>query len=388
MVSLLLASVCGVFANGMSAGYGGAWEKQWLAVSLFIVLAVLSISGLLYAISGVMPTKRREKLKGIIHYEMFEAFVSIILIFSVLLLSGLACYAGSVLFQSSSYQGLFYNDEVYIGDLLFNRGTALVSQLYTSAIEYGIASQALSYVIGNALTYIHNAFVTAHPNFVIFTGPSIDISSILNTYASQFLGTYASIVLIVWGVLFIIFLSLPLIQASALTVVLPVAIITRLFAYSGPKLREVSNTFIAFAIGLFFVFPLTIALDSQITTCLITPTASNCGWLYSQYIQPVPEQVPVSSLFTSSTAPISGFQVSLNVFSAIATSGAAPGLSMVTLLFNAPVVAWDYATKIADYVFMGIVLIGIDFLITIGFIAGFAKGLSSISGLFEGGEFW
>ncbi len=388
MTGLLLSSICGVFANGMSVGYGGAWEKQWLTVSLFIVLAVLSISGLLYAISGVMPTKRREKLKGIIHYEMFEAFVSIVLIFSVLLLSDLACYAGSVLFQSSTYQGLFYNDEIYIGNLLFNRGTALVSQLYTSAIEYGIASQALDYVIGNALAYIYNAFVTAHPNFVIFSEPSTSMFLILSTYASLFLSTYVSIVLVVWGVLFIIFLSLPLIQASALTVVLPVAIVTRLFAYSGPKLREVSNTFIAFAIGLFFVFPLTIALDSQITSCLITPGASNCGWLYSQYIQPVPEQVPVSSLFTSSTAPIGGFQVSLNVFSAIATSGAAPGLSMVTLLFNAPVVAWDYATKIADYAFMGIVLTGIDFLITIGFIAGFAKGLSSISGLFEGGEFW
>ena len=277
-----------------------------------------------------------------------------------------------------------------MGNLLFSRGTALVGQLYISGIEFGIGAQVLGYAISNALTYLYNAIVTAHPALSVMNTPSIGISDILASYGALFMGTYASIVVAVWGILFVLFLTLPLIQAGALTVVLPVAIVMRTLAYSGPKLRETSNTFIAFAIGFFFVLPLTIALDSTIANCLTTTgiQSGSCWWINSQYITPISLQIPTPQLFSSTPLTISGLGVSSNLFSSLASNGAAPGIYMLVLLFDAPIVAWNYASKIADYTFLGIVLTGIDFLITLGFIAGFARSLNAISGIFRGERFW
>ncbi|MEM0147018.1 MAG: hypothetical protein QXF85_01000 [Candidatus Micrarchaeaceae archaeon] len=400
MFNLLLsasAPACGFISSGVSIGYGGTLASDWLQINVMLVMLIVMVSSLMYAISGIMPVQHREKLRGVVRYELFEAFLSVIIIFVIMLISNFACYSGASLAQANSqtntYPGVFYSDELYIGNLVFNRGTVLASQIYTTAIEYAIAEQTAAYV-SSQVTSFYSAMLKSSNPILIY--PSIDageLMSIFSIYSSVFSGTFTAVTLAVFSVLFILFLALPIIQAAALTVILPVAIFMRTLAFTGPKLREVSNTFLALAIGLFFVFPLTIAFNSYITNCIsisgTTAPSSSCTWLNTKYLTVTPPPVSASSLFTSANVPINGASVSLNFFSAINSAGAAPGLSgILSLLIDAPTVAFNYTNIISEYAFEGVVLIALDLLITVGFIAGIAKGLNALSGIVSSGPFW
>ncbi|MEM3781453.1 MAG: hypothetical protein QXT43_00620 [Candidatus Micrarchaeaceae archaeon] len=387
------ASACGSLYSGINIGYGGSLAAEWLQVNVLLVLLIVMVSSLLYALSGVMPVSQREKLRGVVRYELFEVFLSLIIIFVILLMSSFACYAGASLVssnsQSSTYPGIFYSDELYVGNLVFNRGTALASQIYTTGIEYGIAEQIAEY----SITQLDEFFSQFSPLSAYATINPDAITSIFNTYAAVFSGTFTGITLAVFSVLFILFIALPIIQAVSLTVILPVAIFMRTLAFTGPKLREISNTFIALALGLFFVLPLTLAFNNYVANCLSIglsgAQASSCSWLNTKYLTVVPQPLSTSSLFTSATVPVNGQQVSLNFFSAIASSGAAPGLlGILSLIVTAPTTAFNYTNILSEYAFEGLVLIALDLLILIGFVAGLSKGLNALSGIVGSGPFW
>ncbi|MGC8675944.1 MAG: hypothetical protein ACP5T3_00295 [Candidatus Micrarchaeia archaeon] len=388
---LLSASACGLLSPSVSIGYGGSLASDWLQINVMLVLIIVMISSLLYALSALMPTQRREKLRGVVRYEIFEAIVSVVLIFIIMAMSSMSCYIGAGLSTSgtsSGYSGVFQGDELYVGNLVFSRGASLASQLYTTAIQYAIASQIVSYAASQIDAFFE---ALAQGAYAI---PAVNTNSLINiysTYSGVFSGLFAGITLAVFSALFIVFLMLPVVQAISLTVILPVAIFTRTLAFTGPKLREISNTFIALALGLFFVFPLTIAFNGYIANCMnlgvSNSGSSQCSWLNTQYLTITPPPIAVSSLFTSTT--VSGVNLPFDFFNAISSAGAAPGLAgMFSLIFAAPTVTLSYANVVAEYAFTGIVLIAIDLLITVGFVAGIAKGLNVMSGIVGGGSFW
>ncbi len=392
---MLIASACGIISgSGISIGYGGAFAKDWLQINALLVLFIVLISSVLYALSSLLPPSKRERLRSIIRYEFFEAFLSLVIIFIILALSSTMCTVSADLSNSPTFPGTFYSDELYIGNLLFNKGAILVSQLYMTSIEYGIAEEVAEYVF----PFVFNLLGM----LPVMPALSPDYTGIYSAFADLFIGLYAGLVLAVFGVLFVLFLFLPVIQAISLTVILPVAIATRSLAFTGPKLREVSNTFIALAIGFFFVLPATLSFDQYIAGCLsmISGKPSSCTWLTQQdlsYLKITPMPVSTSSLFTSTSQSLTSapqlfifgtYPISASFFSSILSSGAAPGFSSLTLIINAPSIALSYGDIIAQYIFLGIVLIAIDFGITMGFVAGLARGLNAVSGLMETGPLW
>ncbi len=392
----MLSIACGVFGNGVGIGYGGPWASQWLGINAALVLSVIAIASTLYALSSFIGAQKREKLRGIVRYEIFEAFVSIILIFIIMLLSGMMCYVGSSLSGiGGGFSGTFFYDNQYLGGLLFTKGAELISDLYTSAVEFGVAAQIASYIYANIMALI--------ATFVPYVGTivprfGVDFMQLYLSYAALFSGTFGGIVLAVFGVILITFLMLPVIQAGSLTIVLPVAILMRTLAFTGPRLREASNMFVAIAIGLFFVFPISIAFDSYIASCLsIGPlgssSPSSCSsWITPaelSYVAPPSYTISTSPLFSSQTATVFGQNVPGSFWSALSTVGAAPGiLNIMSVIIKAPSIALTYSSTIADYAFEGIVLIGIDFLVTLGFISGLTKGLNAISGIISSGPIW
>jgi len=388
MINFMLNTACGLVSAGVSNGYGGAYAKEWLSISALIVVATVMISSLMYALSNLLPVEKRERLRGIVRYELFEAFISIIIILIIIGISDFACNAGAAMFSTQSYSGLFYNDEQYIGTLVFEKSTALVGSLYTSAIQFGIAEQIAQYLYSTGLAYLTSITPTSvTPDF------SADLTDLFGAYASLFLGVFGTFALVVYSMLFILFISLPILQAIALTVVLPVAILVRLFAFTGPKLREVSNTFLALAIGMFFVFPLTIAFDSYIANCmgLLGTSSQSCNLIPASvlsYLSVVPITISQSALFNTEPVSLSGLTITSSVYQSVFTSGGAPGIGLLTLIVTAPQLSFNFSNLIAEYVFVGIVLIGIDLLITVGFISGINKGLNAISNIVSMGPLW
>jgi len=389
MINFMLNTACGLVSAGVSNGYGGAYAKEWLSISALIVVATVMISSLMYALSNLLPVEKRERLKGIVRYELFEAFISIIIILIIIGISDFACNAGAAMFGTQSYSGLFYNDEQYIGTLAFEKSTALVGSLYTSAIQFGIAEQIAQYLYSTGIAYITSVTPTSvTPNL------SADLSDLYGAYASLFLGVFGTFALIVYSMLFILFISLPIIQAIALTVVLPVAILVRLFAFTGPRLREVSNTFLALAIGMFFVFPLTIAFDSYVANCmgLLGTSSQSCNLIPASVLKQLsvtPITISQSALFNTEPVSLSSqLTITSTVYQSVFTSGGAPGIGLLALIITAPWLSFNFSNLIAEYVFVGIVLIGIDLLITVGFISGIDKGLNAISNIVSTGPLW
>jgi len=404
MINFMLNTACGLVSAGVSNGYGGAYAKEWLSISALIVVATVMISSLIYALSNLLPVEKRERLKGIVRYELFEAFISIIIILIIIGISDFACNAGAAMFGTQSYSGLFYSDEQYIGTLAFEKSTALVGSLYTSAIQFGIAEQIAQYLYSTGIAYLASvaptppllSWLTSKIPASVSVTPDVsaDLGELYGAYAGLFLGVFGTFALAIYSMLFILFISLPIIQAIALTVVLPVAILVRLFAFTGPKLREVSNTFLALAIGMFFVFPLTIAFDSYVANCmgLLGTSSQSCNLVPASvlsYLSATPITISQSALFNIKPVSLSSqLTITSTVYQSVFTSGGAPGIGLLTLLVTAPQLSFNFSNLIAEYVFVGIVLIGIDFLITVGFISGINKGLNAISNIVSMGPLW
>ena len=392
MIGIMLSAACGFVGSGVSNGYGGTLAVAWLQVNMLLVIAIITITGVIYALSNLLPTRSGERLRTIARYEIFEVLVSIIIIIAIMLLSDSMCNFGAAIAQQNNYPGVFETDELYVGTLLFEKGTAIVSQLYTTAIQYAIAEEIVSYIATNVFNFISS--LTNGVYLTVFPTLSTDFSTIYLSYAGLFTGIYSAMVLSVFGILFAIFLTLPIIQAVALTVVLPVAIAMRTLAFTGPRLRETSNAFIALAIGMFFVFPTMLTLNTYITGCLgITQSTNTAGCPLTPeeqaYVSTTPLPSQASTLFSAQTAQATALTLSSSFFSAIGSYGAAPGVSgILGLIVDAPGAAISYANIIAEYAFEGIVLIALDILVTVAFIAGINRGLNAISGAFGVEPFW
>ncbi len=208
-----------------------------------------------------------------------------------------------------------------------------------------------------------------------------------------------------FGGLFILYLLLKIVEACALTIILPTAIIMRSLSFVGPQLRRTSNLFLAMAIGFYFVLPMMIVLNSYVAGCLNIKTGSAsvaCSYpFFSTYLQSYTTLTAPSSLFTTGTAfPVNseilpgfatGASIPLSFYSAAFPGSWGQSLSeLLTTMTAGQSAALQYGTEVAGYLFLGIVLMALDLGVTAGFIMGIAKGLDSMSSgnMFGGGPFF
>ena len=227
----------------------------------------------------------------------------------------------------------------------------------------------------------------------------------------------ATLVVVAFGVIFVIYMFLPIIQAMALTIVVPLTLILRSVPFAGPRLREAADSIMGLAIGFYFILPLVLILNQYIITWLYTPciiqtSLNGIASTHPQFLLCNPYygftgsykliNIPVDSFFTSSPSSLaSGVQsvgiaglangATTSFFSgAISGAGGAGPLiqKIFSSLFGLPQVIIAYAQEVSQYLFEGIVLIGIDMAITIGFAQGLSKGFGSVSRIIGSGPFW
>ena len=384
-------------------------KGNWIGINSIIVMMSIVLASLVLALSKFLSTQYVEKVRMIVKYEITEGFVSLMIIFALLTLTSASYTAVCSLTTSAAGPG--FNDPFqfatsYLSNLLFIKGIGMANKMYYASTVLAVDGKVLDYTMSTLAS-----FATASAFKTKFVGPlgslsvgivfpSDQVEYLYYDYVSVLGGFLSSTIILTFGMLFIMFLILPAIQYLSLTVVVPVAIALRSLAFTGPNLRVASNTIIALSIALYFIFPLTLAMDSYVTNWVwcINMNAASCN-PYVAYLTPYAlNNNPMQGLLSSNTAPTSydngaGVPISMpiDIYSQLIAGNGGLVSTLETLLkglVNTPGIIGDYTMQTSQYLFQGIVLMALDIAITVGFAQGFAKGLNSVSQLVGTGQFW
>ncbi|MCL5239067.1 MAG: hypothetical protein M1286_01165 [Candidatus Marsarchaeota archaeon] len=397
-IGIMLANAC---------GFATINQNGWVGINLLVVLFSISIAAFVYTLANFMAPSAAQRLKAISSYEMLEVIISAVILIILIGFAFTICQVGPSLVGGANYTSLFTSADNYAGSLLFVNGINLISKMYTTSIQYSIASNiftwTLNKVFGGAGGTIIGTSIKGGLSYVTLSFSNA-VEGLFSGVSAIFTEFYGGLLAVAFSGLFILFITLPIIQAAALTVLAPLALLFRTFAFGGPQLRKVSNSLLALAIGFYFVFPLMIGLNIYIAGCLHitglsqTSTCSSAsGFNYYGYFSSFlgNYQLPnVSTSFFTSTSPTAVNTTTVPSFASglsLPATFFGPAFSnlnqLIAVVFTAPNVAAEYGTTVAAYLFLGIVLIAIDMGVTMGFIMGIARGLDSISEMFSPGRF-
>jgi hypothetical protein len=391
----------------IACGFATVNTGDWVNLNLLVVLFTVTVAGFVYAFANFLPGERFQKWKGYASYEMIEAVFSVIIIFSLFAAASFVCQAGGLMFGFNNYKDIFTSIDGYIGNLLFVNGLSLLEKLYATSIQYTVISK-IAFFFLNQGTSLITGFLSAGQISGVTVTFGTAINKLFAAYAGIFTTTYGIFLGASFGGLFILFLIIPIIHATAMTVIAPIAMIFRSLSFLGPQLRKTSNLFLAMAIGFYFVLPLTVAMDSYIVSCMgiqglgvppaSSPTASCYSyWLmFSKYTGTYSLPTMSVSLFNSAGTGTNGMNSTSQPSWAsgqgqLVTTFYGSSLNLNNFfqaMFDAPSLAAEYGQNVAAYLFVSIVLLAIDVAITMGFIAGLARSLDAMSNLFGVGGLW
>ncbi len=380
----------------------------WIGINSLVILMSLAVASLVFALSRFLSTQYAQKTSMLIKYEIAEAFVSFMLIITMLSFT-YASYS-AVCMLTTSAAGTQYTDPFqfatsYVANLMFIKGIGLANKMYYTS--------ALLAIDGNVLDYVMNALAAKMTSKItgMLTGATTgglasielkfssgEVEYVYYDFVATLSGLLGSFIIITFGSLFIIFLLLPVIKAVTLTIIMPVAIAMRSLAFTGPQLRYASNTVIALSIAMYFIFPLTLAMDSYVVNWVWCINTAVCN-PYVAYLTPYTLNNPVPpGLLSQAQAPTSydtgggtPFSLPYNLYSQLfaGNGGVASSLEQLFIgLFDIPGIVSDYTMSTAQYLFQGIVLLALDVAITVGFASGLSKGLDSMSRIVGAGPFW
>ena len=383
-----------VFGGSPTAG-GSLNTGGWIQINALVILLSFTIAGLLYSLSGVFSVSMREKMRGAAKYEAFQGLISIMIILVLMAFAQATCNIGQVLVESSTsitqiaYQNPIQFSEAYINHLMFTTGLGLFTQIYSETVLMAVSANVAS-TIENFLSQMTVALVglSFSPGFM----------SVLYGFSGAMGSSFLPMIVVSFGVLFMIYLLLPLIASLAMTIVVPLALVMRSIPYAGPKLRESSDTFLALAIGFYFILPMALLMNNYLISWVFCTGPSTFCNPYSQFTTAYQlSAFPVSALFNqptqslTSSGPLGIISMPISFFSSAASNqgGIFSALGQVlNIMIQMPSYVIAYGLKTAEYMFEGIFLIGLDLAITLAFAQGLTKGLNSVGRMIGVGPFW
>ncbi len=388
----------GILLTSPSCNFGGILtQNQWVGISLLVAVAGILIASIIYTFGNILPGQNREKLKSLSKFEFAQIGISIITIAALLAFSQVICgisllFSHQILASSGNIGAAsadpFTFSMYYVSELLFDQGTTLQASIYSTTIGYSI--------VVNLLESSHNAIATFFSSFLdkipsISVGPislKLDLSSSFSDLYNMFIGVLlqiSALVIIPFAILTILYLLIPIIQSTALVVIIPVSIIMRMLSFTGPKLREAASALLAIGIAFYFILPLTIVMDAYMVNWMQC-TGTGCN-AYSAYLNSYSvSNLPISGIFTNQKISIGinpfgatgAISVPLNIFANGYALLSTPNLGFSALYF-APSLVEKYIEAASMFLFQGIVLISLDMVITIGFAMGLAKSFNAVS---------
>lgn len=410
--------------------YGGT--NSWVGINLLILLVTLAITAIAYLVSRPFPTGLRTKVVAVAKSEILTALISAIMLMVILGMSSLACVTTATIstnLQSSAqslltlqlYHGFpainqmltnlglsnipstsdpYAYASTYVGNIAFELGPAITTQMYSYSYEFGYE--------GGAFTQYFNLFSSMLPtaqlskNFgnnelfgiqVLFP-IAVDLSIPYTSISDIFVDIFSPIMMVSIGVQLMQYIILVVSHATAFVILLPVALALRSLAFLGGHLRQAANAVLALSIAMYLVYPMTIVFDSYVFNWIFTPCPSgvlptaNCNpsaqFLYSTYtftpldaFNPPTQSINIAGFSTSTFTNPGAYFTSLPI-------------EFAKLLgANGPQLAGQIQSVMAlltEYVFLVLVMFAMNLSITMGFAMGLARSLNN--GLDGGVPFW
>ena len=411
MIPIILLTQTACNLNNINA-------DNWISISSMVLLATFAVGLIIYNLSSLLPSKNSKKIKNTVIYEFGEGIISLILFLSLISLVYASCSVGAGLSgDGSNYQNIFQADEYYIGNLLFVKGPALITDISFQGISLSIDGNIVSLLVGTFTSSLNKALGSMGTlygggsgsstsgsgsggaaqiggsnnggisgGFGVYLENEGDVIGVFDAYADVYV-SYATIVLISFGLLFFLYFLFPIIQLLAFTLLVPVALIFRSFFFVGPKIREISNTLLALAIAFYIVFPLTISMNIYIINWVFCTTPASVCNPYVQYTGNYKiAEIPIGQLFKQNTVQFLNyggisFNLPTNFYSSLATNGGGVGSALTSLLegiVTLPNQIASISTQVSEYFFESVLLVAIDFMITIGFAEGLTRALETI----------
>src|SRR5690348_6475722 len=243
-------------AASSTCSFGGINSNDWVGICAAIILASLMFASLAYVISGFLPRKEGDKIKGYVRFEYVQAGLGAIIVIALIMLSSATCSISANL--TSPSQDPFSFAQHYVGSLLFEKGIGLETSFYSTSIQFAVWSG----VVGAGIDQLYSYFPkltrqTVIGGFTIQQSPPSDFGSLYDNYAAVIVDFFIPILIVSFAMLLINFITLPVISGVSLTVVIPIALIMRSLSFTGPRLREAANSFIAIAVAFYFIYPMT-----------------------------------------------------------------------------------------------------------------------------------
>ncbi len=406
-----------------------SYVNSWLSINILVIIISLLAIAVAYSMSSFMPANTRSKMRGFVRFEMIQMIVSILIIGALLAFSAGACKVSTTISQSLSHQTMspFQYADYYVGAVSLGTGLTLLSNIYSTSISYAVEAAVIKtlpsayvrlYGRYNDQSVFNNPIIKwftqkndGIPSAVPFLGglcdgsnwcdyerlPSLDFSQLYSLFSAIYLDVYSPIIIIALGMLFIQFLALPIMQYTAFTVVLPVAIAMRSIAFFGTSLGDASNALIAIAIALYIIYPMTVAFDSYAIGYVFSssnPSAQYIGGAFTvntltpaSFFQPhctVAQQKANDPACqpASTGAGIVWSQATLvfgSVFDPASFSFWVPGFGLISSIHL-------YTDDMAQFIFQSILLFALNISITVGLAVSIHRALKS--GLGEAGRFW
>lgn len=257
----LLGVVSSQTMSGPAEKFKEVWSSSdfpWEAIALVAVLITFSFSALAYMLSKLFSSGDLEKLAK---YEFLYALSSVVLIvFIIAVVDVLALKSGQFVYLISTS----------LSDNNFNQ--ALRNQIELSGYSpFSVANFYIVSTLNLAIVRYKEAFCVGFPLFAVSSFfNSIPLNLTLTTLQNSMSNLSYMIYLFYFQKHLLAF-----IQATMLTVFLPIGIVLRGF----PFVRSIGNFLIAIAIGLYFVYPLTYSLFLVIGS----QGTSQVGVILSQY---------------------------------------------------------------------------------------------------------
>lgn len=406
-----------LFATQITAcNLGNINANNWIGIDGLVIIAMFCIGALIYSLSTLFPIQTGQKIKGNVIYELSEGIISLLIFLSLISLVYASCSVGASLSGQTNYQNIFQADQYYVGNLLFVKGTALVTELSFQGIAVAIDGNIVTLLLSQVTSAINNKLSSAGSIFSTGSGsgsststgaaqigsgasttnPSLgfevtlsmssDVEGLFDTYAGTY-ATYGAGIIVTFGLLFILYLLLPVVTALAFTLVVPISLIMRSFGFLGPSVRSIANTLLALSIAFYIIFPLTISMNSFIINwmyCSNGVTACNPYTAYTGNYKIA--SIPLGALFKQNTVNFFNYGGSIlslptNFYGSIANTGGNIGQAAVNLLegiITLPNQVASFSTEVAEYFFEGVLLVAIDLMITLAFAQGLTKALNEI----------
>ncbi len=385
--------------------YGGSnYTDSWLGINLLVVLAGVLITSIVYVIAKLLPRAVSSRVTEMTKTEITQLFLSVVIIFVLLSFTTFACTTVNNLSTQLTGQSMdpFAYADYYTGNLTFNTGLTMLTNLYSYSIALSIASRIVTFASGITQSTVSQILNYTNTRVVTIT-PSFDPAIPLALLSDEYFVIFSPIIITSIGSLMVQYILIPLIKYTAFAVLLPVALILRSIAYAGyggNGLRSAANTFLAIAIAAYLVYPLTIAFDSYVIHWIFTPCGAsvssamcnpNFGYLNTAYT--VTSVSPNSffggiSGYTSNSLGVSiPIPTSLsNPLSPLYLVGQLGGVQSISLIFTAGGTTLNFVKLMSQYIFTAVIMFALNFAVTIGFAMSLTKALNN--GIVGASNFW